>query len=64
MVGKDASFLDHLATLGIQQAQMAVAVADVDAGGNVVVVVGHGAGVLLPGLVRFGPTIFFYVCQS
>src|SRR5215218_11455837 len=40
-IGKDASLLDHLATVGVQQAQMAVAVANVDAGGNVVVV-GHG----------------------
>jgi hypothetical protein len=42
MIGEDAPLLDHLATLGVQQAEMAVAVADVDAGGNVVVVLGHG----------------------
>src|SRR5215211_6790816 len=59
-IGKDASLLDHLTTVGVQQAQMAVAVADVYAGGNVVVV-GHGRSP--PScLVRFGPTIF-YVCH-
>src|SRR5215218_5281445 len=42
MIGEDATLLDHLATLGVQQAEMAVAVADVDAGGKVVVVLGHG----------------------
>src|SRR5687767_15351664 len=47
MVSEDAPLLDHLATMGIQQAEVAVAVANVDAGGNVVVV-GHGQRVLLP----------------
>src|SRR3712207_1794654 len=58
MIGEDAPLLDHLATLGVQQAEMSVAVADVDAGGNVVVVLGHGRSP--PScLVRFGTTIFY-----